>query len=167
MNNEKIRAWTARLLIGFVLITIGFAAGRRTAPLPPTDPAGRGAVITQSAEQSEQRERVMVYAAHMTFRCPDCTQIEWLARELVENEFADELADGSLEFRTVDYLRDTDFADKYNISSSTIVVVPTKDEAEQGFRRLDDVWLKVRDREAYFTYLRSAIEEALDGKDDQ
>jgi len=167
MNYENARIWTGRLLLGFVLITIGFAAGRRTAPPSPDNATGVGAGITRSANEAERRERVTVYAAHMTFRCPTCTQIEWLARELIENEFADELADGSLEFRTVDYLRDTDFADKYNISSSTIVVVPTEDETEQGFQRLDDVWLKIRDREAYFAYLRSAIEEALDGKDDQ
>lgn len=167
MNDGKFRVWTARLLIGFVLITIGFAAGRRTAPLPPTDPAGSGTAITQSAEQSEQGEQVTVYAAHMTFRCPECTQIEWLARELVENEFADELAAGALAFKTVDYMRNTSFARKYNIASSTIVVTRTENGEEQGFQRLDEVWTKVNDREAYFPYVRAAIQAALAGEEAQ
>lgn len=153
MSRETTRIWTGRLLMGFVLITIGFAAGRRTAPAAGVaDPVPPGAT---------EGSRAMVYAAHMTFRCPECTQIEWLARELIEKEFVEDLADGSLEFQTVDYMRDTAFAKKYNISSSTIVVVPFVDGEEQGFQRLDEVWTKTQDREAYFDYVRAAIEKAL------
>lgn len=155
MKSETYRIWTSRLLMGFVLITIGFAAGRRTAPMPA---AGAGDPAPPVATEGS---RVMVYAAHMTFRCPECTQIEWLARELIEKEFADELANGSLKFQTVDYMRDTAFAKKYNIASSTIVVVPVVDGEEQDYQRLDEVWTKTQDREAYFDYVRTAVEEAL------
>jgi len=159
MNVETARIWTARLLLGFVLITIGFAAGRRTAPMPAP------ATNETDAPVAETGQQVIVYAAHMTFRCPECTQIEWFARELVESEFADELADGRLEFRTIDYMRDLAFARKYNISSSTVVVIRMDDGKEQGFQRLDEVWTKVKDREAFFDYVRTAIRDSL-GKED-
>ncbi|MFO7871443.1 MAG: nitrophenyl compound nitroreductase subunit ArsF family protein [Kiritimatiellia bacterium] len=152
-NTERIKLWTSRFLLGFILVTIGFAAGRRTAPAPP--PAN-------TVQREEAADKVIVYAAHMTFRCPECTQIEWLARELIDAEFAAEQADGRLEFRTVDYMRDTAFARKYNISSSTIVVVRVEDGEEQDFQRLDEVWTKTRDREEYFAYVRSAIRKSLD-----
>ncbi len=160
MNVEKSRIWTARLLIGFVLVTLGFAAGRRTAPMP---------VATERDEvlaDSQAGVRVVVYAAHMTFRCTECSQIEWLARELVDSEFATELADGRLAFRTVDYMRDTALARKYNIAASTIVVTRMEDGVEKGFQRLDDVWTKVNDREAFFVYVRAAIRASLDKEDD-
>ncbi len=151
MDTEIARVWTARLLLGFVLVTLGFAAGRRTAALPAAvDDDSAGFVAAGGA-------RVVVYAAHRTFRCAECSQIEWLARELVESEFAAELADGRLVFRTVDYGRDEAFARKYNISSSTVVVARVKNGEEQVFARLDAVWTKVDDREAFFTYVRGAI----------
>lgn len=157
MNRETLRIWTARVLLGFVLITIGFAAGRRTAPVVATVESANAVDLTAPAQRSASQ--VVVYAAHMTFRCPECNQIEWLARELIENEFADELADGRLVFRSVDYMRDTAFARKYNISSSTLVITRA---GSDDFKRLDEVWTKIRNREEYFDYVRTALNERLD-----
>ncbi len=154
------RTLARNLLLGFVLVTIGFAMGRRTAPVPMVPEVDR----VPSAMAGESH--VVVYAAHMTFRCPECTQIEWLARELVEREFAGELADGRLAFQTVDYMRDTAFARKYNISSSTIVVVRFEDGEDQAFQRLDEVWTKLGNRDDYFAYVRAAIRESLGQKVD-
>lgn len=162
MKVETLRNWTARLLMGFVLVTIGFAMGRRTAPLPTSDTD----MAAGDKEQATQSDKVIVYAAHMTFRCEQCTKIEWFARELLENEFSAELADDRLEFRTVDYMGNPDFAKKYNISSSTIVVVRIEDGEEQGFQRLDEVWTKTRDKEEFFDYVRAAIVESLGEGDD-
>jgi len=160
MKNETARIWTARLLMGFVLVTLGFAAGRRTAPMPALASHGTDARVAEAGS------RVIVYAAHMTFRCPECNQIEWYARELVESEFAGELADGRLEFRTVDYMRDPAFARTYNISSSTLVLVRVEDGEEKGFQRLDEVWTMIHDRDAFFAHVRTAIRDSLDKEDD-
>ncbi len=160
MEIETLRAWTMRLLLAFVLITIGFAIGRRTAPMVSASDSAAVPVDRQQA----RTHQVIVYAAHMTFRCPECTQIEWLARELLENEFKDELADGSLVFKTVDYMRDPAFARKYDISSSTIVVVRLENGEERDFKRLDEVWTKTRSRDEYFNYVRAAVMESLAGE---
>ena len=151
MDISKIQSLSKRLLLGFVLVTIGFSIGRRTAPQP------EAAAQAPAAESAS----VVVYAAHMTFRCPECTQIEALARELVEKEFKAQLDAGRLEFKTIDYMRDTAFAKRYNIASSTVVVVRNEAGVERGFERLDEVWTKVNDREAYFVYVREAIAKAL------
>lgn len=155
---EALRIWTARLLLGFVLITLGFAMGRRTAPQPT---ASDVSLSTEADGERARLNQVVVYAAHMTFRCPECNQIEWLARDLVDSEFTAELADGRLTFRTVDYMRDTAFARRYNISSSTIVVARVEEGEPRDFKRLDEVWTKLRDREEYFDYVRAAIRESL------
>ena len=160
MSAETVRIGTARLLLGFVLITVGFALGRKTAPSMSDATPGSGG-DTQPADAPAGQ--VIVYAAHMTFRCPECNQIEWFARELLESEFADALADGRMVFRSVDYMRDTAFARRYNISSSTIVV--TRADSEE-FQRLDDVWTKVRNREEYFDYVRAAIRKRLEQAED-
>ena len=112
-------------------------------------------------QAASEAPSVVVYAAHMTFRCPECTQIEWLARELVEKEFKAQIDAGLLEFRTIDYMRDTAFAKRYDIASSTVVVIRNERGEERGFERLDEVWTKVNDREVYFAYVREAIAKAL------
>ncbi len=152
-----MKTWITRILLAFVWITLGFSLGRHSAPRTApsaVDPVDAGPAVSNARQ-------VIVYAAHMTFRCPECNQIEWFARELIDNEFATELADGRLVFRTVDYMRDTDFARRYNISSSTIVVASFEDGEEKHFRRLDDVWTKVRNRDDYFDYVHGVIQEEL------
>ena len=160
---ETMKRWVSRLLLGFVLITIGFAAGRRTAPHPSMGDSDEASMPDTRKTQSEQ---VVVYAAHMTFRCEECRQIEWLARGLVENEFAEELEAGQLDFRTVDYMKNADFAKRYNVSSSTVVVVRYEDGEEQAFKRLDEVWTKVHKPDEFKEYVRGAIRDSL-GKGSQ
>ncbi len=157
----QLQTIVKNLLLAFVLITIGFALGRRTAPSPAEAESALGTAIDS---ETSPRNPVIVYAAHMTFRCPECNQIEWLARELIEGEFADALADGRLVFRSVDYMRDTAFARRYNLSSSTLVV--TRADSED-FQRLDEVWSKLRNRDDYFDYVRGAVREALGQEEDE
>lgn len=160
VNQENMKRWTSRLLMGFVLVTVGFAVGRRTAPQAATSDSR---AMPTEATTSEQ---VVVYAAHMTFRCQECNQIEWMARELVESEFAAELDSGELDFRTVDYMKNTEFAKRYNISSSTIVIVRVIEGEEYDFKRLDEVWTKVKNRDEFLAYVRTAIRDSLQKEGD-
>ena len=154
MNRETLRIWTARLLIGFVVFTIGFSVGRKSAPLPEP-----GTVAPETA--TSEAGHVMVYAVHMTFRCDDCSRIEWLTRELLQQEFAQEQEDGILVFQTVDYMRDSAFAHRYNVAASTVVVARMAGKDEVEFQRLDEVWTKVNNREDFFAYVRTAIQTSL------
>lgn len=158
----KAKLWIRRLLLAFVLVTIGFSLGRQTAPQSGStvDAAGPGAEAI-----SPGGERVVVYAAHMTFRCLECNQIELLTKELLDAEFADELASGRVEFRSVDFLRDTEFARRYDIASSTVVVARFDGTKPAGFARLDEVWTKLRSREEFMAYVRTAIESHLQGEE--
>lgn len=156
MNSEKLRIIISRILLAFVFVTVGFSIGRRTAPVSVSE----GSMI-EAVNKGENK--VIVYAVHMTFRCPECNQIEWFARALVENEFKDQLDRGEMEFRAVDYMQNTEFALRYNISSSTIVISKIVNGEETGFKRLDEVWTKVGNRDEYFDYVRAAILESLEG----
>ncbi len=150
--------WTSRILLAFVFVTIGFALGRQTAP-PSLSPAGEQTKAT--TEASADGDKVIVYSAHMTFRCWECNQIEFLTKELLEKEFADQLEAGVIEYRSVDYMKDADFARRYNIASSTVVLARFEDGQEAGFERLDEVWTKSRSREEFLAYVRSAIRSQL------
>lgn len=154
----KARTWVSRILLAFVFVTIGFALGRQTAPqsLPPAQAAGGS-----SSRPAATEDKVVVYSVHMTFRCWECNQIEYLTKELLEKEFAGELASGRIEYHTVDYMKDAEFARRYNIASSTVVLVRLEDGQEAGFERLDEVWTKSRNRDDFLAYVRGAIRAQL------
>jgi hypothetical protein len=152
------KIWIGRLLLAFVLVTIGFALGRQTAPSSRGDAVGSGVTALPS-----EGEKVVVYAAHMTFRCLECNQIEWLTKELLNTEYAGQLASGRIEFRSVDFMKDSAFARRYDIASSTVVVASFDGKREIGFERLDEVWTKARHRDEFMAYVRAAIEARLHG----
>lgn len=158
-----MKTWITRILLAFVFVTIGFALGRQTAPsaYSSSDEQAAG-----SMPQGENGGKVVVYSVHMTFRCWECNQIEWLTKELLDAEFAEPMAAGKIEFRSVDYLQDTGFARRYDIASSTLVVVRFEDGQEAEFRRLDEVWTKVRDRDEFTAYVREAIRSQLEQIDE-
>ena len=149
------KTWARRILMGFVLVTIGFSLGRQTAPGPASDGA------TAAPPGPDVADRLVVYATHMTFRCTECTQIERYARELLETEFAAELDTGRIVLVSIDYLQDEPFADRYDIAASTLVLSLVQEGEETHFERLDDVWTHVRNREAYMDFVRQAVQEQL------
>ena len=154
------RLWISRILLAFVFVTIGFALGRETAPQAPSVVGLAGQA--SGTEQAETDDRLAVYSVHMTFRCWECNQIEWLTKELLEEEFAEHLESGRIEYWSVDYMRDADFARRYNIAASTLVLVRFEDGEEAAFERLDEVWTKARNRDEFMAYVRSAIETQLE-----
>lgn len=154
MKKESARIWTARILLGFVVFTVGFSVGRKSAPLP-------GSHTNAPPISTANAGHVIVYAVHMTFRCDECTQIENMTRELLHQEFSKEMEAGTLIFQTVDYMRDTDFARRYNIPASTVVVSRMQEGTEAEYQRLDDVWLKVGNKDEFFSYVRAAIQQNL------
>lgn len=150
---KRIRGWITRLLLGFVLVTIGFAWGRQTALRTGAGaPAGR---------PEYRAARLVVYSVHSTARCIGCIEIEATAKRVVEQDFAREMAAGDIEFRTLDFSRDPEFARQYDISGSTILLVRREGGREVGFERLDEVWTKDRDTHELSDYLHGAIRAAL------
>ncbi|MFW5870288.1 MAG: nitrophenyl compound nitroreductase subunit ArsF family protein [Candidatus Sumerlaeota bacterium] len=158
----KYRQYISRGLLAFVLITIGFSLGRQTAPSSSQGPGTQAEAGDSRTPDAASEEKIVVYSAHMTFRCWECNQIEALTEELLNKEFSEEMEVGMIEYRTVDYMQDTEFAGRYNIASSTLVVARFDGDQPVDFERLDEVWTKSRKPEEFKAYVRSAIEAQLD-----
>ncbi len=151
--SETLRRWLARPLIVFVLISIGFALGRQTAPRPtPADasPAATG------------QGRVVLSYLHGTRRCLACNTIQRLLQETVDH-YAQAIADGYLLFREVNFDRDDTLARRYGITGSTAVLSWEHDGQEQGFITLDAVWMLRDDPEDFAAYIREEIDQRLVG----
>lgn len=77
-----------------------------------------------------QTDGVEVLSFHTKKRCPTCIAIEQRAREVVETDFAAQLADGKLVFRVVDISEDEALADKYEVTWSSLLVTQRKNGGE-------------------------------------
>lgn len=86
---------------------------------------------TNGSELASPTDGVEVLSFHTKKRCPTCIAIERLTREVVETQFAEPLADGSLVFRVVDISQDEALADRYEVTWSSLFVNKHKDGRER------------------------------------
>lgn len=75
-----------------------------------------------SQQPVPQYDRVEVLSFHGKQRCVTCLAIEQLTRDVVENEFAAQVADSSLVFRVVDITQEETFADRYQVTWSSLLL---------------------------------------------
>jgi thiol-disulfide isomerase/thioredoxin len=152
-----MKTWTGRILLIFAIFTLGFGLGkeaglRRASANPDTSPA---------ASNGDNADKVVVYYLHTTFRCATCNEIERLAKKVVEEEFAEEQANGKVEWRTANFQEQEDLATHYGTAASTVVVANIENGQETEFKRLDDVWTYYDQPEAFAEYVGGAIREFL------
>ncbi|MCX4282543.1 nitrophenyl compound nitroreductase subunit ArsF family protein [Alistipes muris] len=76
----------------------------------------------QSIGEQTMTDGVEVLSFHAKKRCPTCVAIEQLTREVIETEFAAQLADGSLALRVTDITENEALANKYEIAWSSLLV---------------------------------------------
>ena len=77
---------------------------------------------------------VEVLCFHGKQRCATCVAIERETKAVIEEQFADAVADGALEMRIIDITQPENeaIADKYEITWSSLVVVKYTDGKEQA-----------------------------------
>lgn len=148
----NVKRFTGRLLLAFVLVSIGFAVGRETAP---------GRAAREPAHPQQGGTTVAVTYLRSTFRCLTCNTIEALTGELIGTEFAPALAAGRLTWQTVDYMQNAELASRYNVSGNMIVVARLENGREVETRRLDRVMELAGRREEFVPYVRNAIRDLL------
>lgn len=150
--SDKTKTVLSRLLLCFVLVSIGYALGREVTirRMQPDNAATVG-------------EQVMVYYMHGTMRCATCNQIEAVARKVVHEDFAEALRAGRLKWQAVNITENEALAKRYKVLSSVVVVVRRKDGADVDFKRLDEVWTLVKKPEELAARIRRAVEAALKG----
>ncbi len=149
-----MKIWITRLLLAFAIFTLGFGLGKDAG-------LRQGAAAAPAATAAEAGDKVIVYYLHTTFRCVTCNAIERMTRELVERDFAAALAEGRIEWREANFQEREDLAKKYEVATSSVVVVRIEDGKETGFQRLDDVWTLHPNPDAFAEYVGKAIRQYL------
>jgi hypothetical protein len=169
----KIKKILSNLLMAFLLVSVGYAIGRETAPtgggVEATLLASSSAAPQTNADASEPAkpagmEKVIVYYMH-GIPCITCTMIDTTAAAVVRDEFAAEVASGRLTYASLNYLdrENESLADKYNVGSNMVIVVRFLDGQEVQRVRLDQVMALAGRHEQLVDYLRQGIRTCLEG----
>jgi hypothetical protein len=129
------------------------------APTPPPVQREVASVVEiPVAPQTQQRKVVATYF-YGSVRCTTCRKVESYAREAIEEGFGPQIADGIVEFRTVNVEepQNRHYIQDYQLVTRSVVVAEEVDGAVARWVRLDQVWALVRHRPLYLNYVQDAV----------
>jgi hypothetical protein len=146
----------ASMMLAFLAagVFFGLGAAELTAP------------ASSHAEDQITQSKTVVYYFHGNQRCRTCNKIEALTKKILEEGFAAQLKDGSMEVRVlnVDQAENEHFVTDYELAVRSVVLSKLEGGKETNWRRLDKVWQLVHDEAAFAAYLREEIGLLLKGK---
>ena len=160
----KAQTFLTKLLLGFALVSIGFAAGKHAAKTGGN--AEPVADVTDGSGNTRQ-SAVVVYYMHATFRCVTCNTIERMTRELLNAEFTHETEAGTVRMEEVDFQENGTLAKRYEVVASCVVVTQQSHGKEVAYRRLDEVWTLMKDPPAFNRYVGDVIRGYLTDEETQ
>lgn len=144
-------------LLGFLVVAVGLIVRKELG-----DPA------TASESKPLPESGLVVYYFHSEVRCPTCEMIESYAHEVVEQEFAGELASGAVEWRVENYElpANAHWATEYELAAPSVVLVRREHGQQIAWKNLDRVWELVGDKAAFQNYViqetQTMLEESRD-----
>ena len=116
-----------------------------------------------SAEQAPASQsgphKVIAYYFHTNARCSKCKTIEAYSREAIEKGFPDELKDGALEMRIVNYEQPENrhFVKDYKLVSKSLILVNVVNGKQTEWTNLKLVWQLTGHKEAFLNYVRKEV----------
>jgi hypothetical protein len=155
---ERYKEYLTRTLLVFVIFTLGFAFGKHSVKLPPSDYAEKE---NTAQTLSSGKGFVRLYYMHAMFRCVTCNKIEEMAKQLTQKVFGAELSANRIEWKEVNFQQNKELAKKFDVVSSCVVVAVIKNGQIDSFERLDQVWTLLATPEEFNAYLKNAIRNAL------
>ena len=149
----KVRKALAGVLAAFALVSIGFAIGKEATLRR----------LQAARPQDAPSDGVVLYYMHPTFRCVTCNQMEKMVQDLVQTEFAAPLAEGRLRWREINYEDDEALARRYNVATSSLVVVRFRGGEEADHQTLEEIWPLLEKPDELKALVRGAIRSRLEG----
>jgi hypothetical protein len=112
---------------------------------------------------------VFVTYFHGDQRCATCMKLEAYSHDAVRQAFAEELADSSIIWRTVNYDRKENqhYIEDYGLYTKAVILTRVVDGEEIEWENLNEIWDRVGDKEDYVAYVQEEMKSFLHPSDDQ
>ncbi|MBU1121258.1 MAG: hypothetical protein KKF54_00975 [Candidatus Omnitrophica bacterium] len=107
--------------------------------------------------------KIIAYYFHGNARCLTCHKMEQYAKEAIEENFKDELANGVLVIKTVNVEKKENehFVNDYQLYTKTLIISHVEDGKEIQHKNLTKIWEYVRDKKKFFNYVTTEINDYL------
>jgi len=117
--------------------------------------------VSPAVEQSSTQ--IIAYYFHPKFRCPTCTMIEAMAKQAVEENYAKEIAADRIVWVpiNIDEPGNEEFVKTFNLQTSTLVIAEMESDKLLRFKKLEEVWKLVNDRDKFVEYVTKEINQYL------
>ena len=108
-------------------------------------------------------DRVVAMYFHRTQRCPTCLKMGSYSEEAVKSGFAQQIKDGKVEFRYIDFQDEKNAAltKGYKVGGPTLIVARVAGGKVAEYKNLTEIWTKVRDKAAFIEYVQSSVKDYL------
>jgi hypothetical protein len=163
MRKVSFNNLLAIALIAFVLLSAGYLAIRYLGENTTSD--GMVAAPAQGAGD-DRPDKVVVYYFYATARCDSCMKIEAYTKEAIESGFPEALKDGRLEWRpvNVDQPANRHYIDDYELYLRTVVVSDMKGGNQTDWKKLDEVWNLLGDKDRFVTFIQDNVRPYLEDR---
>jgi hypothetical protein len=117
------------------------------------------ACAQQAAPPKLGPHKVIAYYFHTNTRCSTCIKIEAYSKEAILQGFPNELKNGALEMRIVNYENEENqhFMKDYKLVSKSLVLVNMVDGKQTEWTNLRVVWQLTGRKDAFLNYVRKEI----------
>jgi hypothetical protein len=113
----------------------------------------------QAAAPESGQHKVIAYYFHTNTRCSTCVKIEQYSHEAIEQGFPNELKNGTLEMRVVNYelTENRHFLQDYKLVSKSLVLVNLVNGKQTKWTNLKLVWQLTGHKDAFLNYVRKEV----------
>jgi hypothetical protein len=119
--------------------------------------------VNTTAPLDKNGQTVIAYYFHRTVRCPGCLEIEASARQVIENSFAKQLANGKLMWIpfNLDEPGGEGIEKEFDVSVSTLVLAKMQDGNHTKYKKLEKVWDFIGDSAKFDSYVKNEVRQFL------
>jgi hypothetical protein len=121
------------------------------------------ALAQKSAANQPAAHKVIAYYFHTNTRCSTCIKIEAYSKEAIEKGFPEEIKNGTLEMRVVNYEHPENrhFMQDYRLVSKSLVLVNMVNGKQTEWTNLKLVWQLTGRKDAFLNYVRKEVRNYL------
>jgi hypothetical protein len=152
MNVKNLTTVLLLLFVGASVVVL-VIRGRREEPQGEQPSV---AATSATVEEEPLADGMIAYYFHGSTRCPTCETIEAYGHEAIQSGFANQIREGSVQWRVLDYEQpdQEEVVDKFEVLASVVVLARVENGQETKWSRLDRVWDLTDDKEAFVAYVQ-------------
>jgi len=153
--------------IAFLMICIALPVLNMSAEAQESAETKQQQVVQGQDDSSGTPEHLFVVTYfHNNKRCKSCKLIESMSHDVITKDFANMLANGGMEWRTVNVSQKENkiYVDKYELYAQAVVLSEYVNGEETRWKNLDKVWTLLRKPDDFYAYVKGEVQTFIYGE---